>query len=61
MIEPRKYFGIVVFFFQLDDLGGLCGLMPGSSPTETELQTVCMLQSSIGKMQGEGQMVIQNA
>ncbi|XP_015769467.1 PREDICTED: trafficking protein particle complex subunit 10-like [Acropora digitifera] len=27
--------------------------MPGSSPTETELQTVCMLQSSIGKMQGE--------
>lgn len=38
---------------KLDDLGSLCGLMPGSSPTETELQTVCMLQSSIGKMQGE--------
>ena len=42
--------------FQLDDLGNLCGLMPGMTPSETELQTVCMLLASIGKTQGEGQL-----
>lgn len=38
---------------KLDDLGNLCGLMPGMTPSETELQTVCMLLASIGKTQGE--------
>ena len=41
--------------FQLDDLGTLCGLMPDTAPSETELQTVCMLLSGIGKTQGDGQ------
>lgn len=41
--------------FQLDDLGALCGLLPDMAPSETELQTVCILLSGIGKTQGEGQ------
>lgn len=40
--------------FQLDELGALCGLMPDVTPSETKLQTVCMLLNSIGKTQGEG-------
>ena len=42
--------------FQLDELGALCGLMPDVTPSETELQTVCLLLNSIGKTQGEGML-----
>lgn len=41
---------------KLDDLGTLCGLMPDTAPSETELQTVCMLLSGIGKTQGDEEL-----
>ena len=42
--------------FQLDDLGTLCGLMPDMTPSEKELQIVCMLLSGVGKTQGDGKL-----
>jgi len=56
LMPPWKkyYINIGGTVFQLDDLGTLCGLMPDVTPSETELQTVCMLLSGIGKTQGKG-------
>ena len=45
---------VCIKFFQLRDLGHLCGLMPGSEPTSEQLHTVVGLSAGMGDSQGSG-------